>query len=133
MYSFLNYFFFTFHTVLTLFNMFGWVWKPARKWNLVTLLLTAGSWFILGIWHGWGYCVCTEWHWQVREELGYHDQSRSYIHFLVYKLTGFNLDQQLVESLTLWGFIIALVISLWLNIRDFRRKNNHAKSNNLLN
>ena len=120
MYQFLNIFFFIFHTLLTLFNMFAWIPVRLRKWNLITLLLTAGSWFILGIWYGWGFCLCTEWHWQVREQLGYHDQSTSYIHFLVLKLTGADLDPVFVERATLAGFIIALILSIGLNVRDYR-------------
>jgi len=80
-YHFLNYFFFLFHTLFTLFNMFAWIPRRTRKWNLVTLLLTAFSWFVVGIWYGWGYCFCTDWHWAVREKLGYRDQENSYIHF----------------------------------------------------
>src|SRR5688500_17794991 len=122
MYQFLNIFFFIFHTGITLFNIFGWIPRKTRKWNLITLLLTAGSWFILGIWYGWGYCVCTHWHWEVREKLGYHDQSDSYIHFLVLKLTGFNADPKLVETVSVMVFFLALVLSVWLNIRDFIKK-----------
>ena len=49
-YQFLNIFFFVFHTAITLFNITGWLFHPTRKWNIVTLLLTAFSWFFLGIW-----------------------------------------------------------------------------------
>ncbi len=84
MYQFLNIFFFVFHTVWTLFNMTGWMFRPTRRLHLVTLTLTALSWFVLGIWYGWGYCLCTDWHWQVRRELGFRDESNSYIHFLVW-------------------------------------------------
>jgi hypothetical protein len=119
-YIFLNIFFFVFHTALTLFNCVGWIFRSTRKWNLVTLLLTAGSWFILGIWYGWGYCVCTDWHWAVRRKLGYHDESRSYIHFLMVKLTGVGLDPRLVEIGTLIVFLVSLVLSGWLNYRDWR-------------
>jgi len=117
-YVFLNYFFFVFHTLFTLFNITGWIFRPTRKWNLITLLLTAFSWFILGIWYGWGYCFCTDWHWQVREKLGYHDQQRSYISFLLQKLTGIQFNERLVENATLIAFLISLVMSVWLNIRD---------------
>ncbi|OQP59538.1 hypothetical protein A3860_37110 [Niastella vici] len=117
-YSFLNYFFFVFHTLFTLFNIVGWIFPATRKWNLITLLLTAFSWFILGIWYGWGYCFCTDWHWQVREKLGYHDQQRSYISFLLQKLTGISFNEKLVENVTLIVFLISLVMSIWLNIRD---------------
>lgn len=120
-YSFLDIFFFVFHTSLTLFNMLGWMFHQTRKWNLITLLLTAFSWFFLGIWYGWGYCLCTDWHYRVREKLGYHEQG-SYIRFLVRKFTGRDFNEQLVESITLWVFIISLVASIVLNIRDYRRK-----------
>lgn len=122
MYHFLNYFFFAFHTAFTLFNIVGWIWPVTRKWHLATMLLTAASWFILGIWFGWGYCACTDWHWDVREQLGYHDQHRSYIHFLLLKLTGINFDTQLVDNATLIVFLLAFVLTVYLNIRDFRRK-----------
>ena len=124
-YSFLNYFFFIFHTAFTLFNMFGWMFRKTRELHLVTILLTAFSWFVLGIWYGWGYCICTDWHWSVREHLGYHDQQRSYIHFLLLKLTGINFNEKMVEYSTLIGFLLSFILSVWFNIKDRqnRRKN----------
>ena len=71
----LNLFFFGFHTVLILFNIFGWLIPRWRLANLITLSLTAFSWFVLGIWYGWGYCFCTDWHWQIREMLGLPDDA----------------------------------------------------------
>lgn len=126
-YQFLNYFFFIFHTVWTLFNITGWIFPPTRKWNLVTLILTAFSWFVLGIWYGWGYCACTEWHWNVREHLGYHDQSRSYIHFLLLKLTGLNFNLHFVEMATLIAFLASVGMSVLFNARDWRRRINERR------
>ena len=82
----LDLFFFVFHTIVILFNVFGWLVPRWRLVNLIVLSLTAFSWFILGIWYGWGYCFCTDWHWQVRELLGYSNMSTSYIHFLFLQL-----------------------------------------------
>ena len=121
-YQFLNIFFFVFHTLFTLFNITGWLFRATRKWNLVTLSLTAFSWFVLGIWFGWGYCLCTDWHWDVRERLGYHDQQNSYIHFLLLKLTGINFNEPLVNNVTLIVFVISVIMSIWLNLRDRKRK-----------
>lgn len=117
----LNIFFFVFHTLLTLFNITGWLFRATRKWNLITLLLTAFSWFVLGIWYGWGYCLCTDWHWSIREQLGYQDQQGSYIHFLLLKLTGINFNSNLVDSATLIIFLASLALSIWLNIRDRKK------------
>jgi len=122
LYQFLNIFFFVFHTAFTLFNVMGWAFPKTRKLHLVTMLLTALSWFVLGIWFGWGYCVCTDWHWQVREVLGYHDRSHSYIHFLLLKLTGKNFNPLLVENSTLVIFLVCFLLSLALNFRDFRNR-----------
>jgi len=122
--QFLNYFFFVFHTSLIFFNTFGWIFKRTRKWNLVTLLGTAFSWFILGIWYGWGYCFCTDWHWDIREKLGYIDTSDSYIHFLVLKLTGINFPPRLVDNVTVLVFFTTLALSITVNCLDYikRRK-----------
>jgi hypothetical protein len=120
-YQFLNIFFFVFHTLLTLFNITGWMFRATRKWNLITLLLTAFSWFVIGIWYGWGYCPCTDWHWQAREHLGYHDQQGSYIHFLLLQLTGINFNRNLVDNATLIIFLLSLGLSIWLNIRDRKK------------
>ncbi len=121
-YKFLDYFFFFFHTSITMFNIIGWMFPKTRKINLVTLLLTAFSWFGLGIWYGWGYCVCTDWHWDVMGYLGYDDKSNSYIHFIILKLTDINLKPQLVDKVVLIVFLLSLVMSIWLNVRDWRRK-----------
>ncbi len=121
-YSLLNIFFFAFHTAFTVFNMTGWAFHAARRWHLFTMLITAASWFVLGIWYGWGYCVCTDWHWQVRAAMGIRDYSNSYIHFLILKLTGRNLNTSLVEQATLYVFLLCFILTVWLNIRDRRKK-----------
>lgn len=124
LYPFLNIFFFAFHSLFTLFNMVGWAFAKTRKLHLATMLLTLFSWFILGIWYGWGYCACTDWHWQVRAVLGFQDKSNSYIHFLLLKLTGKNFNQQLVENAILVIFILSFGLNLLFTIKD-RRKNKY--------
>lgn len=116
-----NYFFFIFHILLIFFNLFGWISKRLRRLNLISLLLTAFSWFVLGIFYGFGYCFLTDWHWQIREKLGYSNESNSYIHFLIVELTGISLNEKLVDTFTAIFFFIALALSVHVNIRDNRR------------
>lgn len=118
MYEFLNIAFIIFHTALILFNLFGWIWRRTRRWNLATLLLTAFSWFVLGLWYGWGYCPCTDWHWQVRRELGYTDMPNSYIKFLVELWTGIEVSAYTVDLWTGILFGLALLISLYVNMKE---------------
>lgn len=82
------------------------------------MLLTAFSWFILGIWHDWGYCFTTDWHWDIRESLEYNDRSDSYTHFMINKITGIDLDMELVDFATMIIFIVLLIITIVLNWRD---------------
>ena len=115
MYLFLDNFFFFFHTVFTLFNLIGWVWKKTRLLNLITLLLTGISWFVLGLWKGIGYCPCTDWHWNVRHRLGDHSMPNSYVKFVLDKLTGLNFDATIVDYTVFVSFFFALIISIYLN------------------
>jgi hypothetical protein len=120
MYRALDIFFFAFHSMFILFVLVGWVWKRMRLAHLVVVGLTALSWFGLGIWYGFGYCPFTDWHWQVRYALGYTDLPNSYIKFFVDTLTGWNVNAQLVDVVTVAAFILASVLSVYLNVQDRR-------------
>jgi len=114
-YHFLDYFFLFFHTVFTMFNIIGWIWKKTRLVNFITLSLTGLSWFGLGIFYGWGFCPLTEWHWHVLEKLGHHNLPYSYIKYMVWRLMGIEVDEHLAETATLVVFIIAFAASLYFN------------------
>lgn len=121
MFAFANIAFFAFHTCLILFNVLGWIWQRTRRWNLGTLLATFVSWFVLGMWKGVGYCICTDWHFQVREAMGIHDRADSYLVLLIQKLSGWNPPVGLVNACAAVVFLSSLAASLALNLRDFRR------------
>ncbi len=104
------------------FIIFGWMWKKTRVANLVVVLLTTFSWFILGIWYGFGFCPSTEWHWQVRMKLGYFDMPNSYTKFLVDSLTGLDVSQKLVDVFAVLFLVMALLASVLTNTKDWRRK-----------
>lgn len=126
--KFFDLFFIGFHTTLILFNVFGWLVPRWRVANLITLSLTAFSWFVLGIWYGWGYCFCTDWHWQVREMLGYKDMSSSYIHFLILELTNIDVPVDRVDAFTVIIFFAAFAISITLNLRKWRDNRKDRKT-----
>ena len=117
MMKFLDIFFTIFHSLLILFILVGWIWKKTRKVNLICILLTAASWLLLGIFYGLGYCPLTDWHFNILRKLGHTDLPTSYISFLFTRITGLPVDQGLVDAVTLWGLIIALIISIFLNFR----------------
>ena len=118
-----DYFFLTFHTSLIFFNLFGWSLKKTRKWNLLTLSLTLGSWVVLGIFWGWGYCPLTDWHWDILVQLGERDLPHSYITYLLLRILGWAPSASIVENGTWIALLISLCASIYLNVKDKRYKN----------
>lgn len=129
-YRILDIFFMVFHTSIIIFNLFGGIWRKTRKYNLILLVITGSSWLILGLIVGTlGYCPLTDWHFDVLEKLGVTDLPSSYVKYLADRLTGLNFDSSVVDKVTLYSFLAALGLSLFLNIRDFikRRKKINRK------
>ena len=118
-YHVLDYFFLIFHSFLTLFNVFGWIWRKTRLANFILLALTGLSWFGLGLFYGIGFCPLTEWHWKVLEKLGHLNLPYSYIKYLILRLIGIDLKDGLVEVSTVVIFFLSFFISGYLNF--FRR------------
>ena len=116
----LNVGFFVFHTLWIAFIVVGWRWRRTRRWQLAAVLLTALSWFGLGIWYGWGYCPFTDWHWRIRERLGYRDPA-SYIQLLIRELTGIDLGPDVADVVALGTLIVVGVLTAVLSVRDARR------------
>jgi len=119
-----------FHTSLILFNIFGWIWRKSRILNLITLSLTGASWLFLGLITGsLGYCPFTEWHFRILEKIGETNLPNSYIKYLADRLTGLNFNSSLVDNVTLYAFLAAFGISIFLNIMDWLKKksSNHCK------
>jgi hypothetical protein len=115
----LDIFFVIFHTSIIFFNLFGWMWRKTRKFNLIVLVLTGASWLFLGLIVGTlGYCPLTDWHFSVLNKLGISDLPSSYVKYLADRLTGLDFSPTLVDNVTLYSFLAAFAISLFVNIRD---------------
>ncbi|NVO18965.1 MAG: DUF2784 domain-containing protein [Bacteroidetes bacterium] len=121
-YQVLDIFFLLFHLGIVTFNLFGWIFRTTRKANLILLLLTAFSWFGLGIFYGIGFCPLTEWHWQVLNKLGSRPVENSYIQYLLKRVFGILLPSAMVDITTFISFTLAMATSLAVNIRDFKKK-----------
>lgn len=117
MFKILDVFFLVFHSLLILFNLFGWIWKGTRRLNLITLFLTGFSWVILGIFYGWGYCFLTDLHWRILERTGEPNLPNSYIQYLLNRILGIQLSAVAADYLTIVLFVIALILSVYFNLR----------------
>src|SRR5688500_4808879 len=97
------------HILIILFNLTGWIWKKTRKAHLIVVALTFASWFIMGIWYGWGYCFLTDWHWRIKEKNGETNLPDSFIKYMADKITGQDIDAGLIDLFTVILFILILL------------------------
>ena len=119
--------FMLFHGVLVLFNLIGWIHKPTRRLHLITIGATILSWFGLGIFYGWGFCPCTEWHWQIKSKLGITDLPYSYVKYYADKWTGLSWNPAVVDGVVVGLGLLVFGLSCWFNWRDFRNRSLHLE------
>ncbi len=109
--------FYAVHLAVVLFITLGWIPPVTRMAHLVFISLTLGSWYILGIWKGRGYCPLTDWHWMVKASGEGKRPEGPFIHTLAEKISGRKLKVTTVngsvEALT-WALA---ALSLYLNFR----------------
>jgi hypothetical protein len=116
----LNVGFFVLHSAWIGFNTLGWIWRRTRPWQLASVSLTALSWFGLGARYGWGYCPCTDWHWQVRARLGHVDPP-SYVQLLIRQVAGVDPPPIVADALAVVTLAVSALLGVALTIRDRRR------------
>jgi hypothetical protein len=109
MWQALDIFFFVFHFAIILVNLFGFLWEKTRRLQLIVLSLTTLSWVALGPFYGFGFCYCTEWHWQVRARLGDSDLPLSYIVWLFDYLLDVNISDQTGNILAVSGLVLGWI------------------------
>ncbi len=103
------------HFVIILLNLFGWLWKPLRKAHLICVVITAGCWFILGIWYGIGYCPVTDWEWHVKTQLGETNLPDSFIKYYADKISGTSVSESLISVAIAVCFGAAALLSVYFN------------------
>ena len=103
------------HLVIIGFNLFGWIPPATRKAHFISILLTAASWFVLGIWFGTGYCPFTDWQWDIKEKLGEQNLPASFIKYYADKVTGSDFAPSFINTVTAVCFAVAALLSVFVN------------------
>lgn len=103
------------HFIIIAFNLFGWIWCTTRKAHLISVIATAASWFLLGIWFGIGYCPITDWQWNVKERLGETDLPASFIKYFADKIFKKDFSSFFINTATVVPFALAAILSVYFN------------------
>lgn len=123
-YKILDVFFVLLHLVIIGFNLLGWIWQSTLRWHLLSIVITAASWFLLGIWYGMGYCFITDWHWQIKRQLGAEDLPASFITWLAQQVSSGPVNPEVIDWFTAIGFALAAIISIYRNWKTGLFKSN---------
>ncbi len=110
--------FHVFHLSIIIINVTFWMSFRTLLIAQVTLLLTFISWFGLGLIYGFGYCFLTDWHWQVKEELGEKNLPSSYIKLVVDRTFGVDANPEMIDQ---WTMVILIISLVGCGIQTFRK------------
>ena len=103
------------HLFIIVFSVVGWMVPLLRPHHLVLCLLIAFSWLVLGARKGWGYCLVTDWQWQLMRRMGRTDLPSSYMPMLYRFLTGHGGDDRRIELVTRVVFFLSFLASIAVN------------------
>ncbi len=108
------------HTGMVLFMVTGWAFRRLLGLHRGMLVLIWASWLGLGVYVRFlGYCILTDWHWQLKEAMGEHGMPPSYIEYMLWQLGSPDLPDTLVAYSTGGVFVVLTVLSL---LRHRRRE-----------
>jgi hypothetical protein len=124
--EFLNIAFFAAHNALIVFNLFGWISRRTRKLHLWTIGATLFSWIVMGAKYGWGYCLCADWHFQIRRQLGIYEGESSYTELLFNQIPGITVTRRFADIVTVSCLIAILIATAVVWWQDVRRKKRTA-------
>lgn len=82
---------------------------------------TLFSWLALGAWFGWGYCLCTDWHFQIRRQLGIHAGESSYTQLLFHQIPGATVSRQFADTVTVIVLLLILLATAVTWVRQWRK------------
>lgn len=69
------------HVIIILIICFGWIWRKSHVIYLVCNLCALFSWYILGYFKGYGYCLLTDIQWRLLESRGITDLPDTFLEY----------------------------------------------------
>ena len=117
MLQFLDILFYPIHIGFILYSLFGWAWRRQRRMHLIFIGVIAACWFGIGLVSGYGigYCPLTDWHWQVKGQLGQRGLPMSFIKHLWDSVLPVAISPAAVNTLTFTAFYATVAITVYLN------------------
>ena len=103
------------HIAIIVFCVVGWLLPAARPWHLLLCAMILSSWFVVGAWKGWGYCLVTDLQWRLLRSMGENSPPFGYVPMMWQRITGRAVDARRIDQVTQWVFYLSVVASIWVN------------------
>jgi hypothetical protein len=113
---------------LIAFNLVGWIFPRTRKLHLATIAATMFSWIVMGAFRGWGYCLCADWHFQIRRQLGIHKGESSYTELLFNQLPDVTVSRHFADVVTVSCLVLILLATATVWITDYCQRRRRFKA-----
>lgn len=108
-------FFFTFsHVMIILIISFGWIWRKSHLVYMICNLCAIFSWFILGYFKGFGYCLLTDIQWNFLMNRGESNLPETFLEYFfnILKISSNAIDFPEVVNYFKFFVIVTFVFRL---------------------
>jgi hypothetical protein len=107
------------HLSIIVYSLIGWAWPRGRRAHLIFLGVIFACWFGIGLalGYGFGYCPLTDWHWQLKTQLGasYAALPNSFIKHVWDGALLWPISARAADILTFVAFFASVAITIYLN------------------
>ena len=107
----MNIFFHLVHLAIIFFFLFGWLLSQTILAHFILSILILLSWYGLGIFFGFGYCLITDIQWKIKKRMDQEPYTEYYIKYMLDKMTGLDLNPNTVNAITTYTFFVILLFS----------------------
>ena len=110
----LNICFHLIHLSIIFFFLFGWLFEKTRLPHFILSILILLSWFGLGAFFGFGYCLVTDMQWKIKRRINQEPSTEFYVKYMIDKVTGLDTNPRFINRMTTYIYFGILIISIIL-------------------
>lgn len=118
----LNIVFHVLHLSIIFFFLFALLFEELRMVHFVLSILIFLSWFGLGAFFGFGYCLVTDIQWKIKRLLKQEPTTEYYVKYMIDKVTGLDTNPVFINRMTTYIYFIILTISTVLFMLKFLKQ-----------
>ncbi len=110
------------HVAFVLSFLLLWIPRSTARAHGYVVLLTALSWFGIGLFKGFGYCVLTDLEWRVKRARGIRHIPGSFLKYAGDFITGKDLSPAVVDAVAATTFLFGCAVAVFRLVQRRREQ-----------